>query len=145
MIYSMVRTDWYQIYVLYRTFVIYTHTSMYPGQLNETFGSDEVATFATEIIDALQLMLAGKEYSPRSGIFSLFVAGFATTNRSEKQMVLDLLLAVEARDYRGSTEGTRTLLQRIYERQDAAAQEFGDARSVDWLEETQGSGQRFIL
>lgn len=81
----------------------------------------------------------------RSIIFSLFMAGFATQDLVEKQAVLDLLLTIETRDYRGSTESTRSLLQRLYEMQETAIREFGHSDSVDWVEEMQRRGQRFIM
>lgn len=122
--------------------MIYIHTSMFPGQLNEPVsGSDEIATFATELIEAAQIILSRREHEVRSVVFPLFMAGFATKERLEKQMVLDLLLAVEAGDYKGSTESTRNLLRRIYEKQETDTRKLG----VDWLEEVQNSGQIFIM
>jgi hypothetical protein len=126
--------------------VIYVRTSMFPGQLADLFpGSREITTFATEIIERAQIVIAQRRHEVRSVIFSLFMAGFATQDPVEKQTVLDLLLTIETRDYRGSTESTRSLLQRLYEIQETATGEFGHADSVDWAEEMQRRGQRFIM
>lgn len=126
--------------------MIYTYTSIFPGQLTDLLtGSDEIVTFATEIIEAAQAILSDSGYEVRSLVFSLFMAGFATNDLVKKQTALNLLLAIETHDYEGSTKCTRSLLQKLYKKQEIATREYGNANSVDWLEEMQKSGQRFIM
>ncbi|CZR50832.1 uncharacterized protein PAC_00706 [Phialocephala subalpina] len=133
-------------YMLYRACVIYTHTSMFPSQLNDPMlDEQQIATRSREIIEAARMVLSEKSYEIRLVVFPLFMAGFATKDRGEKRMVLDLLLAVEQHESRGSTESIRNLLQKLYEKQRSATMEIGNANSVDWIEEIEKSGQRFII
>lgn len=132
--------------MLYRACVIYTHTSMFPEQLNDGMPDEQqINTCSREIIEAARVVLSEKSYEIRLVVFPLFMAGFATRDRGEKQMALDLLLAVEQQESIGSTESVRILLQKLYEKQRSATMETGNANSVDWIEEVEKSGQRFII
>lgn len=73
------------------------------------------------------------------------MAGFATKDLNEKQVALDLIIAVEQHNYRGSTESVKKLLQKVYEKQRSATMDMGNANSVDWVEEVENSAQRLII
>ncbi|KAE8452215.1 hypothetical protein EG329_001682 [Mollisiaceae sp. DMI_Dod_QoI] len=133
-------------YMLYQACVIYAHTSMFPGQLDDPIRDlERVITLGKEIIDAARVVLSKERYDYRFIVFPVFMAGFATQDPVEKRIALDLILAIEEHEYRGSTADVRQLLQKLYERQRSATMETGDANSVDWIEEMEKSGQGFIM
>lgn len=133
--------------MLYRACILYAHTSMFSGQLNDGIADEQqINTSSREIIEAARIVVRfEKSYEIRIVVFPLFMAGFATKDPGEKQMVLDLLLAVQQQESRASTESARNLLQKLYEKQRSAMMETGNANSVDWIEEAKKSGQRFII
>lgn len=119
---------------------------MFPSQLDNPVPEyDQIFTCSKEIIEAAGVILSEKRHEVRTVIFPLFMAGFASNDLEEKQKVLNLLLAIETQDYRGSTERTRRLLEKLYERQHSAILAMGNANSVDWIEEVEKSGHRFLV
>ncbi|KUJ22518.1 uncharacterized protein LY89DRAFT_728652 [Mollisia scopiformis] len=135
-----------QIFLLYRTCILYAHTSMFPNQSNNPMPAyDQIFTVAREIIEAVAVVLSEKRDQVRTVMLPLFIAGFTSKDQTEKQMVLDLLLAIETQDYRGSTDRARRVLERLYEKQRLATMELKNPNSVDWTEEVQRSGNIFII
>jgi hypothetical protein len=74
-------------------------------------------------------------------VFPLFMAGVATSEPQENGLCLGMVGAVERLSYGRTTESVREVLEKIYEKQQAAMVASGDAFSVDWVEEMEVSGQ----
>ncbi|KAH7378960.1 fungal-specific transcription factor domain-containing protein [Cadophora sp. MPI-SDFR-AT-0126] len=134
-------------YLLLRVCMLYTHTSMYSGQLHDLEPGTEaqIEACCAEILDAVSTILSKERFDPRYIVFPLFLAGFCTRNLTEKSMALRLIIEVEKNEYGRVTNNVRRLLQTIYEKQSAAVTKTGNADSVDWVDEMERSGQRLII
>lgn len=134
-------------YLLFRVCILYTHTSMYSGQLHdpEPDTDAQIKACCAEILHAISIILSKQQCDLRYIVFPLFLAGFCTRNLTEKETALRLMAEVEKREYGGITDNVRRLLQTIYEKQSAAVAQTGDANSVDWVDEMERSGPRLII
>ncbi|KAH9218950.1 fungal-specific transcription factor domain-containing protein [Leptodontidium sp. 2 PMI_412] len=134
-------------YLLFRVCILYTHTSMYSGQLNDPEPDTEAQINAccAEILHAASIILSKERFDMRFIVFPLFMAGFCTRNAAEKETALRLMVEVEKHGYGGSTDNVRKLLQTIYEKQHFAVMQTGNSNSVDWIDEMERSGQRLII
>ncbi|KAL2064833.1 hypothetical protein VTL71DRAFT_3973 [Oculimacula yallundae] len=134
-------------YLLFRVCILYTHTSMYSGQLNDPEPDTEthINACCTEILRAVSIILSKERFDMRFIVLPLFMAGFCTQNPAEKETALRFMVEVEKHGYGGSTDNVRRLLQSIYEKQQIAAMQTGNSNSVDWVDEMDRSGQRLII
>jgi len=134
-------------YLLFRVCILYTHTSMYSGQLNdpEPDTDAQINACCTEILHAVSEILSKEQFDMRFIVFPLFMAGFCTRNLAEKDTALRFMIEVEKHGYGGSTDNVRRLLQTIYEKQRVAVMQTGNANSVDWVDEMERSGHRLIF
>lgn len=133
--------------MLIRACVIYAHTSLFPGQLCDPApdSSVQIRTCVTEIIQAAHSIVSQERLDPRFIVFPLFLAGFATIEPVEKDLVLTMLRAVERHSYGGCTQSVRMLLETIFEKQRVAMLRTGDSSSVEWVEEMELRGQPPII
>ena len=108
--------------------------SLYPGQRLECMEhATENERHCTTIIAA-----AGAHWQNNPGLIhylppQLFIAGYVSTSRRHKTMVLDLLKSMEGSGYLGSAAAVHKLLHRIISEQYRAFDEGRDPREVDWL------------
>ncbi|KAK0126142.1 hypothetical protein ONS95_007761 [Cadophora gregata] len=134
-------------YLLFRVCILYTHTSMYSGQLDHPEPDTEahINACCAEILHAVSIILSKERFDLRFIVFPLFMAGFCTRNLVEKNTALRFMMEVEKHGYGGSTDNVRRLLQTIYEKQRIAVMQTGNANSVDWIDEMEQSGHRLIM
>ena len=127
--------------------MICSHTSMFPGQLqHQVPGSDvDVHTSAVEMLSTARRIIHEERFALRFIVFPLFLAGFAMQDPGEVEAALSMLKMIERHSYGGSTESVRRLLERIYEKQNAAILRTGTASSVDLVKEMELSGQKIII
>jgi len=134
-------------YLLFRVCILYTHTSMYSGQLHdpEPDTDAQIKACCAEILHAISIILTKQRCDLQYIVFPLFLAGFCTRNVTEKDTALELMAEVEKREYGGVADTLRRLLQTIYEKQSVAVAQTGDASSVDWVDEMERNGPRLII
>jgi hypothetical protein len=121
---------------LYRACMIYSHTSMWPLQKQDT-GPEfdaEIAHSASDILMTAEKIVNEGRLELRFIIFPLFMAGFASTDGSQKMMALDLVGRMEKSSIGSNTTATRRALGIVYERQTMRFMNSGQDRDVDWLE-----------
>ncbi len=131
---------------MYQMCVIYSHTSMYPGQLEDRAPEydAEVPVCATGIIEFSRRIVAQEIWEFRFTIFGLFLAGVASTNPSEHAVAYDLLDRMESRCYGANTAVLKQLLNTIYGRQEEAMRNGQDV-NVDWIEEMRARDMRLVF
>lgn len=136
-----------QSYLLFRVCILYTHTSMYSGQLSSPLPSTipQITACCSEILHAVSTILSKDRFDMRFIVFPLFMAGFCTRDPAEKETALRFMMEVEKHGYGGSTDNVRRLLQVLYEKQRVAVMQSGNADAVDWVDEMERSGQRLII
>jgi len=134
-------------YLLFRVCILYTHSSMYSGQLNDPEPDTEAQINAccAEILHAVSIILSKERFDVRFIVLPLFMAGFCTRYPVEKDTALRFMIEVEKHGYGGSTDSARRLLQNIYEKQHIAVMQTGNANSVDWIDEMEQIGNRLII
>lgn len=121
---------------LYRACLIYSHTSMWPSQRLDTGPGfdDEIAVSASEILTIAQKIVNTGRLESRFIVFPLFLAGFATSDGSQKMLAMDLIQQLEEKSIGGNTTATRKALSILYERQTHRFLMSGQDRDVDYLE-----------
>lgn len=125
----------HQAWTLYRALIIYSYTSMWPGQRMDTLPDyeAEIATAAQQILQASQAIMQTDSNSSRFLVFPLFMAGYASTVGSEKTAVIDMIQQMEQGCIVGqNTRATRRALEAIYERQNERFMHNGHSLDVDW-------------
>lgn len=125
----------YHAWTLYRACIIYSHTSMWAGQRLETSPDYdmEITNAAQQIIQVAQTIVTESDNS-RFLIFPLFMAGFASTNGTQKALVLDLIKQLEEKSICHNAQTTRACLEVIYEQQSERFTYTGHSLDVDWLQ-----------
>lgn len=123
-------------WTLYRACIIYSHTSMWPGQSMETSPNFDVETAAAsqQILHIAQTSLHAYSYSSRFLVFPLFMAGVASTVGSQKVLAADLIQQIEREAIGRNIKATRRALETIYERQNQHFMHIGHSLNVDWLQ-----------
>lgn len=124
-------------WALYRTCLIYSHTSMWPGQRFETSPDYdvEIEESARQILQiAHGAMNHSNNLHNRFLVFPLFMAGFANTDGSEKMLAVDMIQGMEQEGLCRNTIATRKSLEAIYERQNHSFMTTGHSLDVDWVE-----------
>ena len=124
-------------WTLYRACIIYSHTSMWPGQRMDTAPDfePEIYTASQQILQASRAIVEADSNSSRFLVFPLFMAGFASSVGSEKMMVIDMIQQMEQGCIVGrNTRATRKALEAVYERQNRQFMRNGHSLDVCWLE-----------
>lgn len=143
----LAKTYVYYIYLNFRSCLIYKHTSMFPGQLKYLSPSsdEEVSTCAKKILEAARYVTLEDHFSKSSLVLPVFVAGVASKVAEDKTLALDYMKSLELGSCEGGIENARRMLESIYQKQHLANMQFGDATSVDWVEEIERSGKPLFL
>jgi Fungal specific transcription factor domain len=138
-----------QIYTLYRACVIYSHTSMYPGQMayltSDGDAADDVFTSAMEIIELSRQVVADERWDLQFIPFSLFLSGVVSRKKEDKALALKLMTALERESYGENTATMRRLLETIYDKQQATSRNGTPNLEIDWLEVMERSGPRLVM
>lgn len=121
---------------LYRASIIYSHTSMWPGQRIETSPDydTEIAVASNQLLLMTRKALAEERTDCRYLVFPVFMAGFATTDGAHRMHALDLLRALEKTSIGRNTTATRKALAAVYEKQNERFMNTGQSLDVDWME-----------
>lgn len=123
--------------VLYHAAVIYSRTSMFPGQRRIPVANQQDINADTErrvasIISIAASQLERRQLDRRHIIFPLFMAGFVTTHPDAKIQALDIIKAYEGTGIGQNTYRTRRLLTAVYEEQRRMAEAGRRIEDVDW-------------
>lgn len=143
-----------QAFALFQAAVIYSRTSMFPGQRlvpvpnQSSVAADtehrclSIITLATEILNNQH---ATDPKSRRRTVFPLFMAGYASSSLDAKRQAINLIRALEASGGIGqNTYGTRQLLNAVCEEQRHAIGEGRGIESVEWLDVARERGLSIV-
>ncbi|EQL38813.1 hypothetical protein BDFG_00341 [Blastomyces dermatitidis ATCC 26199] len=122
---------------LFHASLIYSYTSMWPGQCIETGGGPalEISQRTTAILHVASSIVHAGRFDLRFIVFPLFMAGVASSSSSQKMLALDLLSSIEGNESVGrNVTTTRHVLQIVYQRQTEGYMRKGHALDVDWVE-----------
>jgi len=121
---------------LYRACIIYSHTSMWPGQRLETSPDydTEILVASNQILQMTRKALAEDRSDCRYLVFPVFVAGFVATDGGQRMSSLDLLRVMEKKSIGQNTGTTRRALAAVYEKQNEQFMNTGQSLDVDWME-----------
>ena len=121
---------------LYRACIIYSHTSMWPGQRLETSPdyNTEIAVASNQILEMTRKALAEDRSDCRYLVFPVFIAGFVATDGTPRMNALDLLRAMEKNSIGRNTIVARKALAAVYETQNERFMNTGQSLDVDWME-----------
>lgn len=127
-----------QAYILYQSAMIYSRTSMFPGQRKIPVANQLEVQTDTErrIFSIVSIAISKLEagcLDQRHIIFPLFIAGFATVQPDVKIQALDIMKTFEGSGIGQNTWRTRQLLAAVYEEQRRKANEGERMEDVDWL------------
>jgi len=127
---------------LYRSCIIYSHTSMWPGQRLETSPdyNTEIAVASNQILNMTRKALAEDRSDCRYLVLPCFIAGFASTDGTHRMQALDLIRNMEKASIGRNTAVTRRALAAVYERQNEQFMNTGQSLDVDWMEVMQEQG-----
>lgn len=120
---------------------------MFQGQflIPSTEVEEQIASCAKEITMIAKKILDCKRFEFRFLVFPVFLAGMASKIKEEKQIALDLMKSLEKTSFGSNTTTTRKLLVTIYEKQEAAVAQTGNALGISWIEELESSGEPLII
>jgi hypothetical protein len=119
---------------LYRACIIFSHTSMWPSQRMDT-GPEfdaEIGQCVSDILHTAEGVVTSGRLELRFMIFPLFMAGFASTDGTQKRMALDMISTMEQKSIGSNTTATRHALQIVYERQTQRFMHTGHSLDVNW-------------
>lgn len=121
---------------LYRACIIYSHTSMWPGQRLETSPDydTEIAVASNQILHMTRKVLVEDKLDCRYLIFPTFIAGFASTDGAQRRHALDLIRRMEKNSIGRNTAVTQMALAAVYEKQNERFMKTGQSLDVDWME-----------
>jgi hypothetical protein len=121
---------------LYRACIIYSHTSMWPGQRLETSPelNTEITVASNQILQMTRKALADQRMDCRYLAFPVFLAGFVATDGAQRMNALDMLRALEKTSIGRNTKNTRKALAAVYEKQNERFMNTGQSLDVDWME-----------
>lgn len=105
----------------------------------------EVPSRITEILEIGTHLVQAKRPELQNLTFSLFIAGYAATSLYQKNMVIDLMTAFEASPIGGTTVMAKTVLERIYYKQQARIETTGYDFGVDWIAEFETIGKGLVM
>jgi len=121
---------------LYRACIIYSHTSMWPGQRLETSPdyNTEIVVASNQILQMTRKALAEDRSDCRYLVFPVFISGIVATDGAQRMSALDLLRVMEKNSIGRNTTATRKALAAIYEKQNERFMNTGQGLDVDWVE-----------
>ncbi|TKA69613.1 hypothetical protein B0A49_05430 [Cryomyces minteri] len=123
-------------YLLYRTCLLFSHTSVWSGQRVEysTAGDEEIEQLVSEVLELARTTVEAEHFERRFVVFPLFLAGFATSHPEKKRLAMELLVAMEPTSVGKNTAASRELLQTVYDLQRQSLMAVGHSLAVDWID-----------
>ncbi|KIV78327.1 hypothetical protein PV11_10054 [Exophiala sideris] len=121
---------------LYRACIIFSHTSMWPGQRLETSPdyNTEIAVASSQILQMMRKALVEDRAHCRYLVFPAFIAGFASTDGAQRMQALDMIRTMEKDSIGRNTTVTRKALAAVYEKQNERFMNTGQSLDVDWMQ-----------
>ena len=119
---------------------------MYATQLVESQRTPPAVSQSVAFI----LRLASEVFRDRSQldnrflVFPTFIAGFAAASADDKTRARRIIDAMEQESIGRNTCATGTLLDAVYETQEASLEKYGHARGVDWIRVMESRGLQVI-
>lgn len=102
-------------------------------------------TSVTEIIELARQVVADERWELQYMPFSVFLSGVVSRKWDEKALALKLMAALEQQSYGRNSATMRRLLETIYEKQQAIADNCSEHLNVDWIEVMRMSGLRLVM
>ena len=121
---------------LYRACIIYSHTSMWPTQRLDTSPDydTEILVASNQILNMASHILADERLDCRFLIFPCFMAGYASQIGDPKLNALELIGRMNRVSIGGNTAATKTVLSKVYEKQNERFMTTGQSLDVDWMD-----------
>jgi hypothetical protein len=124
--------------LLYQAAIIYSRTSMFPGQgliptANQAALAADTGNRVSHILTLTMSFFANRELDRREVIFPVFMAGVATNNPNAKAKAIDLLKSYEGHGIGQNTSVVRKLLVAVCEEQNRRVSAGRRMEEVDWL------------
>ncbi|KIV95341.1 hypothetical protein, variant 1 [Exophiala mesophila] len=121
---------------LYRSCIIYSHSSMWPGQRLETPPDydTEIAVASNQIINMARKALGEERSDCRYLVMPIFIAGYASVDGHNRMHALDLIRSMENTSIGRNTTATRKSLAAVYEKQNERFMNTGQSLDVDYME-----------
>ncbi|RAL08678.1 uncharacterized protein BO97DRAFT_437458 [Aspergillus homomorphus CBS 101889] len=136
-----------QISILFHTCILFSFTSVYPGQRLGSCGVSEetVHHHATIILQISSTLLSRDRRGDKQLIiFPLFLSGAVAASSSLKMMALELLSGLEETDVGSSAATACHILQVIYERQIQHSSRGEHAQEFSWVEVLSEHGLQLV-
>lgn len=120
----------------YRACIIYSHTSMWPGQRADIPAGfeTEIMAAAQQILQVAQAIVASQTSCSTFLVFPLFMAGYASMAGTQKLLAQELISKIEEKCLGRNIRATKVALDAIYERQNERFLLTGQSLDVDWLQ-----------
>lgn len=121
---------------LYRACILFSHTSMWPGQRLDTSPDydTEIAVASNQILQMTMKAHAEGRFHCRYLVFPVFMAGYCSTDGTQRMQALDLIRAMEKNSIGRNTTITRRALAAVYEKQNERFMNTGQSLDVDWMQ-----------
>lgn len=118
--------------------MIYTRTSMYPGQrliqsMNQPNLVADTEARVDVILSVASHIAQEQAWDQRHIIFPIFMAGFATKQSDSKVRAIELIRLFEGSGIGQNTSTTRKLLTAVCEEQAQSIAAHRSMEEVDWL------------
>lgn len=125
-------------FLLYQAAIIYSRTSMFPGQgliptANQAAFAADTGSRVSHIFTLAMSILANGELDRREVVFPIFMAGVATNNPNAKAKAIDLLKSYEGHGIGQNTNVVRRLLVAVCEEQNRRVAAGRRMEEVEWL------------
>ncbi|KAJ9294772.1 transcriptional regulator family: Fungal Specific TF [Paecilomyces variotii] len=127
---------WQQSISLYHACVLFSYTSMWPGQRLGPEGSpdEELMRHSAAILRIAESIIRAGRFDLRFIIFPLFTVGVSTPSGSQKMMALDFISSMERAGVGRNATTTRHILQIVYERQTQQLIAMGHSFHLYWVD-----------
>ncbi|KAL2215657.1 fungal-specific transcription factor domain-containing protein [Thermoascus aurantiacus ATCC 26904] len=125
-----------QSLTLFHACLIFSYTSMWPGQRLESGDApdEDIGHHASVILQVAESIVHAGRFDLRFVVFPLFMAGVATSSGGQKMMAMELMASMEKEGVGRNATTTRQVLQLVYERQTQQLMSVGHSLAVDWID-----------
>jgi hypothetical protein len=122
-----------QSLTLYHACLIYSYTSMWPGQRRGPF-EEQIEQHASMILQVAKSIVNAGRFDLRFIIFPLFMAGASSSSSGQKMVAMDLMLSMEKDGVGRNATTTRHVLQLVCQQQTQQLMCEGHTLDIDWAE-----------
>lgn len=135
-----------QAQLQFSTNVIYSNSSIYPGQpfhLSAT-QSQETRLHSLKILSIADAAVRSQNYDHHQLVFPLFLTGFAATDMETKSRAISLMRVMEGTGISRNPTRSRELLVAVCEEQRLRVLRGGRAEEVDWISFARAKGMSVV-